>query len=113
MKKAIEGLVIEGTMRPQDLIPEFLAVLDDLDHERHDAILRDYPKALTTSYMGGSWDEWCDSEDAGYMLEELFDALEEYAPDGCYFGAIEGDGSCYGFWRIDDESLDETNKTGG
>lgn len=113
MKKAPEGLVIEGTMRPQDLIPEFLAVLDDLDSEQHDKILRDFPKALTTSYMGGSWDEWCESEDAEYMLETLFDMLEEYAPEGCYFGAIEGDGCCYGFWRVDDESLDETNKAGG
>jgi len=31
------------------------------------------------------------------------DALNEYAPDGYYFGAIEGDGSDFGFWAIEDE----------
>jgi len=39
-----------------------------------------------------------DDEDAQYMLEELFDALDDHAPPFCYFGANVGDGSDFGFW---------------
>ena len=33
------------------------------------------------------------------IVNDLMDALNEYAPDGYYFGAIEGDGSDFGFWQ--------------
>jgi hypothetical protein len=107
MKKATEGLVIEGTMRNEDLIHAFLDVLQELDPTRFVEIMSRFPN------KGGLWTmPDMDSDDACEFVDELFDILEEYAPDGCYFGAIEGDGCCYGFWRFDDESLDETNKTG-
>jgi hypothetical protein len=32
------------------------------------------------------------------VLDALFDALQEYAPDYAYFGASEDDGAEYGFW---------------
>jgi hypothetical protein len=42
-------------------------------------------------------------EQMGYLLEGLFDALNEIAPTGCSFGASEGDGASYGFWRFEPE----------
>ena len=42
--------------------------------------------------------EWWHSEDAGYLLEELTDLLNEHAPAFTYFGAHEGDGADFGFW---------------
>jgi len=48
----------------------------------------------------GDDSEWWDSEDAHWYLEGLFDALNDLAPEGYYFGSHEGNGSDYGFWPI-------------
>jgi hypothetical protein len=37
----------------------------------------------------------------------LFDALNEFAPPGHYFGSSEGNGSSFGFWAIIDYPLGE------
>jgi hypothetical protein len=34
------------------------------------------------------------------LVTFLHEKLEELAPYGYYFGAIEGDGSDFGFWRV-------------
>ena len=39
-------------------------------------------------------DGWHVSE----VLDELYQALNDEAPDGHYFGAHEGDGAEFGFW---------------
>ena len=48
-------------------------------------------------------DYW--SEQATEDTMTLFDILDSIAPEGCYFGAIEGDGSCYGFWPCEDDGF--------
>jgi len=85
------GSVSSGTMRPEDLIPSFASALDDLKLSRAHRKLVNEANRI----------EDFDSEDAGYILEELFEALEAYAPAYAYFGAHPGDGSDYGFWLSD------------
>lgn len=61
------------------------------------SVIRDY---------NGIWrqgDYWKDQ--ASEDLNTLFDALDSIAPEGCYFGAHEGDGSLYGFWPCDDDGF--------
>ena len=35
--------------------------------------------------------------------EELMSLMNDYAPEGYYFGAHEGDGSDFGVWPIEDD----------
>jgi hypothetical protein len=41
-------------------------------------------------------------EDKQYIFEDIFDHLNEIVPDGLMFGASEGDGACYGFWKTEE-----------
>lgn len=90
------GSVSSGTMRSEDLIPEFMSVLKSLDRERYDRIATDYADVIDGD--GDDDDDDDDGEQADYCLEALFDALNDAAPPFMYFGAHEGDGADYGFW---------------
>lgn len=84
------GSVSSGTMRPEDLIPCFASLLRNLDiADAHHELIMD---ANAIEDYG--------SDDAAEILSELFAVLNDYAPEDCYFGAHEGDGADYGFWRI-------------
>lgn len=85
--------VSDGTMRTEDLFPKMYWVLKEYAPEK----AKEFAEfANDTSWMGGS--------EEGAVMDSLFDALNEIAPEGCYFGSQEGDGSCYGFWEIEEES---------
>lgn len=89
------GTVSHGTLRYQDLIPAFLDVLTRLDAEKADKIRGGIP---TEAFEDDNHEFWL-SEEASYILnEDLFDELNNHAPDFVYFGAIEGDGADFGFW---------------
>lgn len=103
--KAEIGTVISGTMRPQDLIPAFLDVLRELNPPTYQQIM--IPGAGFSVIPSSVWetkdDPWYDSEEAGWILEDLFDALDACSPENCYFGAHPGDGCDYGFWPCEEE----------
>lgn len=83
------GSISHGTMRAEDLIDAFSSELHYLAKankriKKFHALLKECDKY---------------SEDgAADLVNDLFDALDEFAPPYCYFGAHEGDGSDYGFW---------------
>lgn len=115
MRSAEPGSISHGTMREEDLITCFCDKLEELaqancpleDNVDVDAVkhleqvkeIRGRMKSLGEGY-------WV-SDDSQYDLEDLFDALNEYAPEGYYFGAHLGDGSDYGFWKGEEEDEDE------
>lgn len=110
------GSISHGTMREEHLIPCFMDALDDLKeaeslskcqdvahYARIDNALMDIEQRRLK--LG---DAYYASEDASYDLNEvLFDLLNEYAPDGHYFGSHPGDGSDYGFWQEEDDGRDD------
>ena len=80
----------EGTMREQDLIPCFVDFLKEHNHPGVKEI-----DCLAIEYYT--------DESSDLLNEDLFNWLNEIAPDGCYFGSHPGDGSDYGFWECEEE----------
>lgn len=77
MKELLNQTISHGTMRPEDLIPKLLEVLEELNPE-------------------------AGQEAQSQFLSELFDLLDQEAPEGFYFGSHPGDGSDYGFWQMEE-----------
>ena len=106
------GTVSSGTMREEDLIPDFCwelarlarqtGILPAKARKSHLALVRDIETRMEA-------EDYFESEDASYDLNEgLFDALNTYAAPYFYFGSHPGDGSDYGFWlgEMFDEDFD-------
>jgi hypothetical protein len=100
------GTIIHGTLRPQDLVFAFLSELRCHNVKRAEEIEKEI-YYIDFIQDDGSIDDdhpfWT-SEDCAYLLNEtLFDALDECAPEGFYFGSHPGDGSDFGFWELETE----------
>jgi hypothetical protein len=65
----------------------------------------DWPEELRVKVgrLHGEWSE-ADEENQEWILnEDMWDLLNEWAPENCYFGSSMGNGSDFGFWEIDEE----------
>jgi hypothetical protein len=111
LPQSYAGSISEGTLLTRDLLMRFMNVLQQADPsiECVREFKRVWDAATTLSTFTtleydtaecvleaiGFWD----SAQAQWMLnEQAFDALNEVAPEGCFFGASEGDGASFGFW---------------
>ena len=107
------GSVSSETMRPEDLIPCFIDVLDDLKEDlaqsvtttttAEDAMAVWVRVGQIDDFLGRveqnqQAEDYYESEGCQFDLEELFGALGEFAPEDCCFGSHPGDGADYGFW---------------
>ena len=112
-KEKYAGTVSHGTMRSEDLIPAFIDTLmmihDDLKlgndecKEKANEINLSVQEIKMRLQNEVSKKDYFRSEMVDYDTEELFDLLNEVAPEGYYFGAHPGDGSDFGFWEYEDE----------
>ena len=93
------GTVSHGTLREEDLVPAFLSVLKDMAPEEAQVIEERYADEIAHLQEGKE----PNADRLGWLMEDLFDALNEKAPEGWSFGAHEGDGSDFGFWWGEDE----------
>jgi len=86
------GTIIHGTLRVEDLLPAFADELERLDESgEHTKLIKE---AKSFDFEGND-----DEEAAYWIVDELANVLNEFAPEGCYFGVNEGDGSDFGFWE--------------
>lgn len=94
------GTVSEATMRPEDLIPAFVAELRYLGHRDKKLSI------IERRAQAGESDPYWQDELSQWDLAALFDMLDEHALPYTYFGAHAGDGSDYGFWVYQDMEFD-------
>jgi hypothetical protein len=118
-KIASFGSISSGTMRPQDIMPDFIWELRHLGHrdKKLTIIENRVDRALNGQY--GEDDAYFTDEQCSWDIESLTDMLNEHSPSYGYFGSHPGDGSDYGFWlsenfeyeydglKIDVEDLDK------
>lgn len=107
-----DTVVSEGTLRSEDL------VLRLTDAIKRSAITNE---TWVNEHLIPSWQDVYDniatkrfdddlssneaiefSVDVADLISYLFDLLNTLAPDGCTFSASEGDGACFGFFRVDE-----------
>jgi hypothetical protein len=101
------GSVSCGTHRPRELIPAFSSCLEDLIQRNSESWCSDEGRRIRDGYcalVGKAQDMDLDSATRGdavdWLLDDLFCALDAFAPEGFLFGAHEGDGADFGFWTI-------------
>lgn len=85
-----------ATMRTEDLISPFVDCLKEFGGMEEFGAIIEYGEEIMQS---GDYE----SDNAHYYLnEDLWNALNDIAPEGYYFGAHPGDGSDYGFWECEE-----------
>lgn len=101
------GSVSTGTLRTEDLLRAFSDALADLRPigstaaGSETACLIERASRLADALDDGDviGEDRGEAEiEAGEVVSELEDALQEHAPPFCYFGAHGGDGADFGFW---------------
>ena len=94
MRKPSIGTISEGTLRTEDLLQAFADELEAIN-----------PSDSTLGEARAFMDDGI-TDERPEMVNDLQDALNEYAPPFCYFGTLEGDGADFGFWP-DHEAIQE------
>lgn len=94
------------TLRLVDLLPKFMYTLEEAWPEKAEFLTKAYNEiypilqraedGTLTKVEELTYDNVV--EEAGFLLDDLFNLLSEVAPDKCYFGASESDGVSFGFW---------------
>lgn len=99
------GSVSSGTHRPEDLIPAFMAIVEEYSPERYAELVKPENYGPVMLHLDAfedlyeATDAYPDAqEQAGYLLDALYDELDAIAAPYTYFGAIEGDGADFGYW---------------
>lgn len=109
VRKMIENsggyIISEGTLKTKDLIASIYQFLVDnnlageelLEDIRNHFVLE--PNAYNIYHSLSHIKEGMEDSAEFLLNEELYDLMNDIAPDGYYFGSSEGDGACIGFFN--------------
>ena len=102
-------VVSEGTLDPEDqILSLYTALCYFADLTAKDYILiKDTADWLEPNKNDPAFDRKAHSQDASWILEELYQALDRHAPENCYFGSHWGDNALIGFWYPKDYEPEE------
>ena len=97
-------IVSNATLRAEDLVPAFLDALEEISDAGHKKAvdeLENMGYSLDDAYEEDS-ELYQSALEVGWFLSEvLFELLNEYAPEGTYFGSNPSDGALFGFWEFE------------
>jgi hypothetical protein len=93
------GSVSSATLRPEDLLPCFMAELESMRplRKEHRKFLREIHARMDAAELLGLNYYEIESH-AAEDIEEVETALQEYCLPHFYFGAHPGDGADFGYW---------------
>lgn len=95
------GYVIsEGTLNDYDIllkVEDFLSTLEDPEARDWYLLCKVNEIFKPSDNDNVAWYE----EQLSFFMEDLWYYLNSIAPDGCYYGASEGDGACFGFFSME------------
>ena len=100
--QATRGSISHGTLRTQDLLRACADCLESLAGDVPDPVMGSglVSDAREWAERIGAEDPTPQDQDTAYeILCDISDKLQDFAPDGCYFGMHPGDGSDLGFWE--------------
>jgi hypothetical protein len=101
--KPMMGEISSGTCNPADLLRKFADELQWIAPRGNFGLVTEAYKMADMLDLP----ETITGPDLAYeIINDLENALNEYAPDYLYFGSNEGDGASYGWWPTMDE-IDE------
>ena len=89
------GTISHGTLKTEDLVESFSSEYERLGGRA--SVAKHFRNVMFGRDLAGTYEE-----ELVWALEDLFNLLDEMAPEGTYFGAHEGDGSDFGFWPVYD-----------
>jgi len=100
-----------ATMRTEDLIPSFMNYLHHIKEEcgvtKEVNELQEEVNSLELEEKDGYGEYYKNPKGAGWLLnEDIWNLLQNIAPNFTYFGSHEGDGAAYGFWTSEDALRD-------
>lgn len=98
--------VSHATLNDTDLLRAFSEALVFIcPDDRYSGIIDEASVLLAKEEDAWTSDDYANSS---YLInEDLFEALNTFAPEGFYFGAHPGDGSDFGFWAYEETEDDE------
>ena len=88
-------IVSEGTLNPEYLVPTFISFLSDYTEDKAEE------KEISGYYK--DFEELVEKDDCegiAEMSDFLYDRMGELSPDDAYFGGMESDPACIGYWPV-------------